>query len=280
MRTYNYSMVSCNEGTKNDIILQQMEEGFKAIHSHAESSARAFYCKLATQMPIWINDYTCYHHVDSIFKLNSQVKAFTEELVDGLERKVRRETNEWVQQQFVPLVEREINTLALALNAQTQSYGNHLSQMYIPMDINRSSIVKSTTPSTGNRVLSTTGAILIGDLGGAIMGGAGGSDAMFKTMGCEFGAGVLLGIISIFTPVGLAALVASVIISAFVGGNWALSSVEKDVRKTLAKKCKESINSTESMDNFLNTVRIKLDDFLDKIRTEVSQNLQVLPMSA
>ncbi len=274
MRISNYPAALCYEGTKDNIIIQQMEEGFQAIHSHAESSARAFYSQLASHIPIWVNDYKCNQKIDNIFKLKSQVKAYTEELVDALENNVKKETKEWVEQQFVPLIQREMTTLSQALNSKTQTYSNQLNQLSIPMDICKKSIVKSSTPSTGNRILSTGASLLIGDLGGAIMGGAGGSNAMFKTMGCEFGAGIILGIASLFTPVGLAALVGSVIISAFVGGTWALNSVEKDIRKTLTKKSREGISSTERTTQFLDIVHTKIDHYLNIIREDVCQNLQ------
>lgn len=274
------SVTFSNEEAKNSIIIQQMEEGCRTIHSHAESLALAFYSNLMTKIPVWINEYRCYHHVDNIFKLRSQVNAYTEELVDALQGDVTRETKEWVEQQFAPLVQREITTLSQALDSQTQSYYNQLNQLSIPMDISKKSIVKSTTPSTSNRVLSTGASILVGDIGGAIMGGAGGSGAMLKTMGCEFGAGIALGIVSLFTPVGLAALVGSAILSAFVGGAWALSSVEKDVRKTLIKKTRENISSTEKKNKVLRTIHTKLDCYLDKIREDVNRKLNVVQMSA
>lgn len=274
------SVTFSNEEAKNSIIIQQMEEGCRTIHSHAESLALAFYSNLMTKVPVWINEYRCYHHVDNIFKLRSQVNAYTEELVDALQRDVTKETKEWVEQQFVPLVQREIMTLSQALDSRTQLYNNQLNQLSIPMDISKTSIVKSTTPSTSNRVLSTGASILVGDIGGAIMGGAGGSGAMLKTMGCEFGAGMVLGVVSLFTPIGLAALVGSVILSAFVGGAWALSSVEKDVRKTLIKKTRENISSTEKKNQFLRTIHTKLDFYLDIIREDVTRKLNVVPRSA
>lgn len=280
MRTYNYSDDLRNIEAKNDIIIQQMKEGFQAIHSHAESSARAFYSELATKIPIWINEYKCYHHVNNIFKLRSQVNAYTEELVDALQRNVTNETKEWVEHKFVPLVQREITTLSQAVNSQTQAYCHQLNQLNIPMEINKNSIVKSTTPSTSNRIISTGASILIGDLGGAIMGGAGGSNAMLKTMGCEFGAGIILGVASLFTPVGLAALVVSAILSAFVGGAWALSSIEKNVRKTLVKKTKENICSTGKADQLLRAIHTKIDSYLNIIQEDVNRSLQLAPLSA
>jgi hypothetical protein len=268
MNTSINQVSSMNNGM--DIIYQQIEEERLAIHSHAEFSALAFLANLSSKIPSWINGYNCSHHIDNIFKLKHQVTDYTEELVSYLQDDIRKETQDWVEEQFIPLVEREIITLSQAVDSEVDAKSNQLNELSISVDINKRAIVNSTTPSKGNRILSTGASILMGDLGGAIMGGAGGVDAMLKTLGCEFGAGIILGIISTFNPVGFGAIVVSAVISAFVGGSWALSSVEKKIRKTLIEKCREMINSTQRKEEILEIIHTKIDSNLDKIKEEVN----------
>ena len=256
-----------------DIIYQQMNEGCKAIHMHAEASARAFCSNLTSKIPVWINGYRCYNQIDNIFRLKSQVNAYTGEIVNLLQEDIKKETQEWLERQFVPLVQRELRTLSMAVNASTDEYYNQLNKLSLSVDIDKKDVMKHTTPSKRNRIISSGASLLVGDLCGAIMGGAGGSDAMFKTMGCEFGAGILLGIVSLFTPIGLAAIVASAILSAFVGGAWALSSVEKNIRKTLIEKSRENLSSPGRKQELLSSIYTKIDSYLDIIREDVGWNL-------
>lgn len=274
MNTSCQSVALSNMDEKRNAIIQQLDEECLAIHSHAESSARAFYSHLSSCIPVWIKGYRCRHQVDNIFRLKSQAEAYTEELAESLQSDIKGETRNWVESQFVPLVQREITTLAQAVNSDTQEYFYQLSNLSVPVGVSKNTIVKSATPSKGNRIISAGASLLVGDLSGAIMGGAGGSDAMFKTVGCELGAGVMLGIVSLFTPVGLAALVAGAIASAFVGGTWALSSVESTIRKTLVKKTQEGINSEEHTKQFLQAIHSKIDSYLNVIREDVNHNLQ------
>ncbi len=272
MKTTNYPASIIDDGAH--IIIEQIEEECRAIHSHAESSALALFSNLSSKIPGWINGYRCHNHVDNIFKMQSQVKAYTEELTGYLQDDIKRETQDWVSNSFVPMIQREITTLSKAVDARTDEYYGKLSKLSLSVDVNKNDIVIRTTPSKRNRILSTGACILIGDLGGAIMGGAGGSDAMFKTLGCEFGAGIVLGIISLFTPVGLAAMVCSAIISAFIGGSWALNSVEKNIRKTLVEKCRESINSSERKNRLIRDIDTKIDSYLNIILEDVRWNLK------
>lgn len=251
------------------LIIQQVEKGCKTIHSHAEIMVKAYYKELASKIPGWIENYRCYHHVDNIFKVKSQAMAFTEELVNSLQKYIKGETIKWADEQFVPLVGREIHTMKCSVGNRTSIVNEPLGRLDVTIDINKNSIIKNTTPSTKNKIISTGTSLLIGDLGGAIMGGAGGSDAMFKTMGCEFAAGVALGIISLFTPIGLVTFVGGVIASAFVGESWALGSIEKKIKKAVTKSCMEKMNSQEEISKFLNVVHNRIDCLLKPMLQEL-----------
>ena len=260
MNTSNNMVPTMNNGM--DIIFQQIEEEKKAIHFHAESSALAFLSKLSSSIPVWINGYNCSHHIDNIFKLQSQVSEYTEELINYLQNDIRKETQKWVEEQFVPLVHSEITTLSQAVDSDVNTSDDQLNELSVSVEINKNSIVKSATPSKGNRILSTGASILMGDLGGAIMGGAGGVDAMLKTFGCEFGAGLILGVITFIAPIGLAAMVTSAIVSTIIGGSWALDSVEKKIRKNITEISRDAISSEQRKDELLNTINNKIDNYL------------------
>lgn len=271
----NQTSYTMNEGRLEDMrlfISQQVEKGCKAIHSHAEISVKAFYNNLASKIPEWIENYKSYHHVDNILKVNSQAKAFTEELVDSLQSHIKNETKTWAEKSFVPMVGKEISTLTYSINNQANVSHEPLEQINVSIGLNKRAIVRSTTPSAKNKIISTGASLLIGDLGGAIMGGTGGSDAMLKTMGCEFAAGIALGVISLFTPIGLATLIGSVIASAFVGGSWALGSIEKNIRKAVVRSCLENLNSPQEVNNFIDVIHKKIDCLLNPLRQEMAEN--------
>ena len=266
-RVYNTMTRSRTDDMKN-FIRQQVEQECEAIHSHAEISARAFYKELASKLPGWVDNYRSLHHVDDIFKVKSQSKAFTEELVNSLQCFIKEETNVWARTHFIPMVGREIYNLRCSINHHARMLHEPLGQVNVSIDIDKSAIVKGTIPSAKNRVLSSGASLLIGDLGGAIMGGVGGSDAMLKTMSCEFLAGITLGILSLFTPVGLATLIGGVITSAFVGGTWALGSIENKIRKAVVKSSIEHLNSPREVDKFMKVIHIKIDSLLNPLRQD------------
>jgi hypothetical protein len=156
------------------------------------------------------------------------------------------------------------------MDAKTTTYMDELSNLRVCMDIDKQVIINKTTPSSTNRVLSAGASILLGDLGGAIMGGAGGFDATLKTIGCEVGAGVVLGVISLFTPVGLTGILVGVILSAIVGSKWSLSTMESKIRQKVADKMVESIKSKTNKDRFNSMITSNVEKSLKQLRQNVN----------
>lgn len=265
MNNSNYNS-SATEESKKRLISQLYNEECEKIYDHVLRVSDAFYADLESNIPMWISEIKCKNSISNIFKAKAQAEAFTSELVSLTSDKIKTKTKEWVDNRFIPLLKSEIKTLAQTMNTHTTTYVDELSGVRVTMDINQREIISKTTPSKANRALSVGGSLLVGDLGGAIMGGAGGFDATMKTIGCEVGAGVVLGVISCFTPIGLPALIAGALASIFVGGNWALSSMESKIRKTVAEKMVENIKSPDNKERFNMMIISNVDKSLSELR--------------
>lgn len=252
------------------LISQQVEKECAAIHANAEITARAFYKEMAAKIPGWVENYSSLRRVDNIIKIKSQAKLYTEELVESLLGFIKNETQAWAREVFIPMIGKEIYNLSSSLNNHAKVAHESLEKMNVSIDIDKNAIVDDSTPSAGNKILSSGASLLIGDIGGAIMGGVGGYDAMLKTMGCEFAAGLTLGIISLFTPVGMIAFVGSIIASAFVGGSWAMSGIEKNIRKAVVKCSLENFNSPQEIDKFIGIMHGKIDSLLKPLCKELA----------
>ena len=266
MNKPNYNNSSAMTVNKRDIIRHLYEEECNKIYDRVLRVSDAFYADLGNSIPMWISEIKCKNSISNIFKAKSQAEAFTSELVAQTTAKIQYKTEEWVKNRFIPLLKGEITTLADMMNTTAGNYMDELTRVRVTMDINQRDIVDKTTPSKTNRALSVGASLLVGDVGGAIMGGAGGIDATMKTIGCEIGAGVALGIISCFTPIGLPALVIGALASIFVGGNWALSSMEKKVRNTVAEKMAEKIKDPLNKERFNMMIISNVDKSLSELR--------------
>lgn len=276
MNTTEYNQILQNTEHQTELIRQQVKEGCDEIHRHAMAASEAFYSDLILKVPQWIRDANCKNHVSNIFHVKSQAKIFTEELASILSSHVKETTTEWVSGRFIPLLGSEIQTLAATVNAQTQDCYEGLNKLYVMLDINQRRIVDQTTPSKANRILSSGASLLLGDLPGAIMGGAGGFDAMMKTLGCELAAGLILGIVALFTPVGMPALIVGAVIAAITGGAWALNSLESKIRNKVTEETVKILKSEEQRESFNQLMKQQIELALEPICKNIEEKLAQL----
>lgn len=270
MSNTNYNKFEVQIQNKTAIINQLFDDECNKIYDRVLRVSDAFYDDLESNIPRWTNEAECNNKISNILKVKSQVNAFTYELVKISCDKIKDKTEEWVKNRFIPMLENEISTLAQTMDSQTSTYMEDLSHLRISLEIDQNNIIKNTTPSRTNRTLSAGASLLMGDLGGAIMGGAGGFDATLKTIGCEAGAGVILGIISLFTPIGITALVTGAVLSVIVGSHWSLNSMESKIRKEVTRKMTESIKSKINKERFNMTIISNVDKSLNELRRNIN----------
>lgn len=271
MGNLSYNRLSSQSQEKKKLIDNLIMEGCEDIYGRVLRMSDAFYASLCTNIPRWVANAHCNNRINSIFAVNKQTQAFTAELVGVVSSKIYDETQSWVQNRFMPLLKREINTLAETVDIQANTYLEELSQLQVSLDINQRKIVDNTTPSTANRICSSGASLLLGDIGGAIMGGAGGFDATLKTMGCEFGAGLIMGIVSLFTPIGLTTFIVGVVVSAFLGGNWAVSSLEEKVRNKVTAEVTSNLRNNTQKENFNGIITSIVGRSLNELRRNVDE---------
>lgn len=258
------------------LIEQHLNEGITDIQKRITLVSDAFYSNLIGQVTEWVNNAQCKEKVNNIFCVQRQSKAYTAELIDIVSSNMKTETQTWVNNHFIPLLKNEIQTLSETVNTKVNSYLDELEHLKVSLNLNQHKIIDNTTPSTTNRVLSSGASLLVGDIAGAIMGGAGGFDATLKTLGCEFGAGLILGIASLFTPIGLTAIVISVVLSAMVGGKWALSSIEENISKEITKEIIKNLKSEEQKNKFNQIIISNVDKSLSELKRSVNTQWEKL----
>ena len=115
----------------NHLICQQVDKGCKAIHSQAETLARAFYRELASKIPGWVESYHSFHHVDNILKVKSQAKTYTEELVTSLQSYIKDETNIWANERFLPTLGKKIYALRCSVDNSQSLIQDPLGQITV-----------------------------------------------------------------------------------------------------------------------------------------------------
>ena len=170
-------------------------------------------------------------------------------------------------------IESQFSNLLVSQKEHLSSYQEDLRQVKVNLNlpIDGEQIGDNLSPSAASRVLSAGGSLLIGDIFGAITGGVLGFKAMLTTLAAELTAGIVLGIVSLFTPVGIPALIITAILAALGSFTGNVLSIKSQVKKKIIEETKKALS--ESKDKFSNEIFNAVKGTLSQVQTKIKDEL-------
>lgn len=256
-----------------ELINSQIESSCVDIAENAKTEAELYYIQMVAQMETWVKDIQIDAPVNNPLKIKSQVTVYTEQLLESLKVKMQTAVKSWADDKLATSIERGVNTLALQLDDKVKDCLSSLDSVKISLDLPTEDIVNKAAPKDGERIISVGASILIGDIGGALMGGTLGFKGLIRTLTCEVVAGVVLGIASIFTPVGLPAFIIGTVLAIIAGGGWGLATIKNEIKRKVASELQSKLNNAEEKTKFANQTKQTVSGILGKIKVSVDQNL-------
>lgn len=259
---------------KADIINRQVENGVLDIAKIAKDRGSLYLISdLIPNVDNWVNEAEPEKGI-SITHLRSSIKDYTEAVIDHMKSMIGSSMSSWCKDSLVKdCIESQFNNLLISQKGNLSSYKDDLSQVKVNLNIpiDGEQIGDNLSPSTANRILSAGGSLLIGDIFGAISGGVLGFKAMLTTLASELTAGIVLGIVSLFTPVGLPALIITAVVAA--GGAFAgnVLSIKSQVKKKIIEETKKALG--ENKEKFSSEIYDAVKNTLKKIQLKIKDEL-------
>lgn len=259
---------------KADIINRQVENGVLDIAKIAKDRGSLYLISdLIPNVDNWVNEAEPEAGI-SIIHLRSSIKDYTEAVIDHMKSMIGSSMSSWCKDSLVKdCIESQFNNLLISQQGNLSSYKDDLSQVKVNLNlpIDGEQIGDNLSPSTANRILSAGGSLIIGDIFGAISGGVLGFKAMLTTLASELTAGIVLGIVSLFTPVGLPALIIAAVLAAggsFVGN---VLSIKSQVKKKIIEETKKALG--ENKDKFSSEIYDAVKNTLKRIQQKIKDEL-------
>ena len=144
-------------------------------------------------------------------------------------------------------------------------------QISIGDQIDNDAVAEQEKPTMVGRLIAGGFALLTGDF---ITGGLGtllGIKAMARTLVYEVIAGVIIGIVGLFTPVGLGAFAIGGITAILAGGFHNIFSLKSGIKKTIGEKFAEEISKKRK--ELSRNIENKVKEELNKIKTALDNGL-------
>lgn len=261
---------------KADLINQQIESGISNVCKTAKDRAMLFMSdSLISKVPMWVEECNPESGIN-ILKPKKSAGEFCNAILEHIKSKMTSEMERWCknvlsEDVIVPRME----SLLSKQKDNIKQFNNDLSKIRITLDLPTTGeeISDSESASGWSRIAAAAGSLLIGDIGGAIIGGQLGIKAMLTTLAAEVAAGIVVGIVSMFTPVGWVGVIIAAITGMITGGITNIFNLKKQMKKKIAEKTVEEL--TKQKDKFGNDVETKVNSALSVIRKKLSDQLNL-----
>lgn len=199
--------------------------------------------------------------------------AFTEACIKHVQGQVEAKMAEWCDKELVNgYIQPQLESLTQQQNANLQAFENDLTRVRtsLHLSLNSEDINDAQTPGKANRILSAiAGAFL--NPASLVVGGAFGWKGLVSSLVATLAGGLILGIISIFTPVGWPALIITWIVSALGAGAFVGAGIEKKIKKTIAEKMREEMSKQQ--EQIVSNIGQTVTDIINKIQNAVEDGL-------
>lgn len=261
---------------KASLINGQIEAGIKDIANVSKDKGSLYLIdEVLPKIDTWVQEAKpeASIKIDPRY-LRQSIKRYTEEVIEHVKSRLGSEINTWSKTQLVPnCIEPRFRNLLTSQQGNLELYKADIDNVKLNLNlpIDGSQLANATTPSAVNRLLSAGGGLLMGDILGAITGGLLGFKGMMTTLAYELTAGIVLGIVNIFNPIGLPAIIIAAVVAAFAGGGHSLLSIKSTIKDKITDSTKEALRN--SKDKFSGEIEDKVHCGLSKIKEKIEDEL-------
>lgn len=217
----------------------------------------------------------------TIFEPKRSSRQIAEECSKEMELRNKQYVADWSNDVLVPKVTEAFKRATSRMKRQFEAFNEDIVDANLTLETG--TVTADTEVHSGTRALMFAYALFTGDWITALMGGVFGASAFGRTVACEFAAGFVVGIISLFTPVGLTALVVAAIAGLVVSVGWTASKAAETIKANTLKEMRKSLevdkerilsDATAECMKIFDRLEQKLDQAIHDDIAEVEGNIR------
>lgn len=219
----------------------------------------------------------------SVWHPKKSSEQIAEECSKEIELRNKTLLTDWCNNVLTPKLSENFENIMKKMENEFNTFDNDIERVNISLSTGQNSV--DTDVKTGTRVGMFAYALLTGDWITALLGSVFGASAFGRTLLCQVVAGVVLGIVGLFTPIGLAAIVVGSL-GAIVGGiGWNAIKAADSIKKQTIKEMKKALAADK--ENIIENVKVectkvfddaekKLQEAIDADITAVKKNIELI----
>lgn len=260
----------------NEIKNQFNIDSQKIIIEATNLSREFFFNKLVPEIEVWISEFSPSSEAEiSFWNLKSSVAKFTEECTKHVHVCMETMLSTWCQDELIKnYVLPEIKKISEKQVENLESFEELLETIRINLSLSvKDSATTEETPGALNRISAAIAGFIAGGPFGVAIGGITGWDGLLNTFVSSIVATIILGIISIFTPIGWIGITIAAISALIVGTSSTIENIEEKVRGKIYEEMLRILN--EERERIPASIGEAISSIIFKIQEAISDNLQV-----
>lgn len=250
----------------------QLDTEIKEICRETELLLQQHFNVISSNMPRIVNGIVCVSHVTwNPFKAKQSVKDFTNELIEKLQRKLTKDTDEWQKSELEVFISSKLQKLA-------DKFQTKITDIFIEIEkvkLRIAGLSDADNPTTAERVSASVIGLLtgVGFIATGVGGALGFSKEFVTVLAAQIAAGVILswyiGITNPFTIVMMLAI-------AFKGAQWAMGKAEEKIRNKIGEQVQAQLleEKEESIRKAVAVIREKLEQGSENVFAAIDNELQ------
>ena len=258
--------------SKGELIRTQVKGSIQEILNNAQDKGSLFLMNCISNIDSWVEEHTPEKGISvNPLKLKSSIKEYSQSCLEHVKFKMEEESKYLSINELAPMIKNNFQSLFRSMEDKIRAYNRDLLDVRIKLDLasDADKIAEEKNPGTFSRLAGVTYTLMTFDLLGGAVGIAFGLNGLLRTFAAQLVAGIVLGIASLFTPVGLPAFIIGAVIASLTGAGWSLLSIKKQIKKKIAEKTKETLQSEDKKQEILLRIKEAVSKILNNVQKEV-----------
>ncbi|HND55617.1 MAG TPA: hypothetical protein PLV92_24550, partial [Pirellulaceae bacterium] len=268
---------------RSDLIIGRVEAGLQGLLRSVADRAQRFLIGCPSRVEGWLEGYVSTKSISwNPLKIKSSATELAEEYLGQMKNQFQLDASGWASSDLFPWLDAEITRLFQGVDTLTRDYNLALNEVQIMLapDMNGAQIGANQDSSAASKLGGLIYGVITHDWLNAGMVGVFGVKGLMRGLATQFAAGIVLGLVSLLTPVGWVGILAAVIAAGTVSAAWNLASlsaaVKKQVIESVARSLRDGAEQQRMVSNIQGEVEKQFSRLLESMRAAAAADLNLV----
>lgn len=259
---------------KAQLICKTFDDGIRDMLNEIRGMASDYVGSCSGQVDSWINAYK----PSTTIKITS-IKKSAETIVGEYDRNISEKMKvygaKWSNEKLIPFINGSLAQKAKEMKEMVDNFNKDINSIKVDLAFTSPNAASAIGEEQGSSTATKIAAVIYGfatmDWGTAAMAGVFGMKGLLRAITTEIAAGVAIGIVSLFTPIGWVGLLGATIAALFAAGKWNMSAMDGDIKKKLKTEYKKIYTDPQKCDAMVKDIVSQVDKKMDALRKEIKE---------